>query len=230
MALSVQTVLADVLLRVRDAAAQTMATDDPPTTTTGTAFVYAMMTVAQSFVNLAERLVVQNAQLQLEPNAAIVDLAATLADYNGKLVGANVASVGEIDGPVDYKALGRNSRTWLTDVAFSSLQQPLGWAPIGKTLCAFVPVFPAYPAGPNAGNPPQVTIWYIQYTGTITNTNASYTTLSVPDYASEHVARLTELLCLLKSRQLTNFKAKLQSLQKDMQLSDMFANVGGKAD
>ena len=229
MAIPVTIVLADVLLRIRDASAQSVATDDPPTTSSGTDFVYSMMTVAQLYVNLAERLVVAQSYLQLAPNVAIYDLAGTLTDYCGKLVGVNVSSVAEVDGPVDYRALGRSDRKWMTTLAPTTLLQPLAWAPIGKTLVAFVPTFAQWTLAVPV-NPPTVTLSYLQRLPTITQAQQNVTTLAVPDYASEHVARLTELLCLLKTRQLTNFKVKLASLTKDMQLADKFAATGAKAD
>ena len=229
MALPATVALADVLDAIRDPNATACSTVDPPTTSSGIDFAYLMLSVAQYFVNLAERLVVSKAYLQLNPLTALYDLGATLTDYCGKTVACTVEGVGEVDGPVDYRALGRASRTWLADLAPTTLLQPLAWAPIGRTLLAFVPVFRQWTI-PVPVNPPTVAIRYVQRTPFLLQSQQNTTTLSVPDYASEHVVRLAELLLLIKTRQLTNFEAKLKSLAQEMQLADKFADVGGRAD
>lgn len=218
MSTPASTILADVLLRIRDPNAQMVATDSPPTTATGTTFMYAMITVAQLFVNLAERLQTNLLTQYIGSGETVYDMTTTAADYSGKVVSCNVSGVGEIDGPVDYRALGRASRTWLTDVN-NALTAPISWARIGCSLLAIVPAF-------TSASPPVVNIRY----SSIPQTANAQNNMGVPDYAVEHVARLAELLCRIKTRQLTDFDTRAKKLATDMGMIMVVNATGGKAD
>jgi hypothetical protein len=203
----------DILARVRDAAAQLNATDSPPTATTGRAFVLMLVNHSQLFVNLAERQVVATSNLNLTSGTACYDLNATIADYGGKVVGVNISALGEVDGPVDFKALGRGSRTWLKD---TTVNAPISWAPIGRTILAF------YPSATGT-----LIVRYLQ-APTFLATEGANITLS--DTVSEHIAMLGELLSRLKTRQLTGFDLLLKTFAEEVDMMDALQNAGGKAD
>lgn len=209
----------DVRRRVRDYAGTMTATNTPPTIESSDAFIRTTLDAAQLFVNLQERLLVDATNLYLTAAQPLYHLPNIFPNYAGKVVGCNVAGVAEIDGPVDWRTLGRASRTWLTDLAAPTLTAPLSWSVIGKTLLALVPAFPT--------PTPTVTVRYATVPPTLTSDAVA---LAVPDMSAEHVARLSTILCLLKTRQLTDFDNKLQALASDMKLLDKLQTTGGKAD
>lgn len=196
--------LTDVLSRIRDPNATMVATDTPPTGGSGETFVITMMAVAQLFVNLAERLLYNDAAVALTNNQALYDLPSNIADYGGKVISCGVTGISVIDGPVDYHALGQASFTWLTDTDI----QVFVWAPLGTDKIAFVPVF--------ASGAPSVNISYLQFPGTL----MPFGNIAIPDDTAEHLARMTELICLLKTRQLNTFQDKLQTLFTAMGAQD----------
>lgn len=219
MPTSAATTINSVLSRQRDANALLMATAQPPTTASGRAFVLTLVNHAQLFINLAERLLVKSGDLYLSNNQTVYDLTQVIgSDYCGKVVGCNVAGVGEVDGPVDYKALGRANRQWLVATDANITTAPIAWAPIGTTLLVLIPAF--------ASGLIDVTIRYMQVPTVITNES---TTLDVPDLAAEHVARLASMIASIKSRQLTDFDNRLKQLAKDIQAMDALQTTGGKA-
>lgn len=203
MATTGTTVINDVLSRIRDANAQLVATDNPPTSTTGRAFVLTLINHATIFINLGEDLLVNTQSLTLTANTAIYDLTSVGAsDYGGKVVGCTVTN--EVDGPVDYRALGRANRSW-PNANVTDITVPLSWAPIGNTLLAFYPTF--------ASTPPAVTVRYVTSPAFLA---AEASNVAIPDIAVEHLARLTELLARIKTRQLTAWDERIQRLAKDM--------------
>src|SRR5277367_2853340 len=106
-------ILTDVLSRIRDPDATMVSIGTPPSTGTGGVFVYAMMTNAQLFVSLAERLITNSQTISLTANTALYDLNTLLGnDYAGKIISCRVPGGYVIDGPVDYQALARASFTW----------------------------------------------------------------------------------------------------------------------
>ena len=121
----------------------------------------------------------------------------------------------EVDGPVDYKAFGRASRAWFTATGTALL----GWAPIGQTLLALVPAF--------ASNPPSVVVRYVQLVPAVT---VATSPMTVYDDTIEHVARLTALVCRLKTRQLNGFADELKSLAQDIGIEARTGETGGTAD
>lgn len=122
----------------------------------------------------------------------------------------------EIDGPVDYKAFGRATRSWFTATG----TELLSWGPIGQTLLALVPAF--------ASSPPSVVVRYVQLVPAVA---VATDPITVYDDTVEHVARLTALVCRLKTRQLTGFADELKSLMADMQVEETAQDaIGGKAD
>lgn len=205
MPTSVATMVTDVLSRIRDTNATMMATDTPPTTATGRALVVTLLQVSQLFVNLAERLIYNEASVALSNNTALYDLPSNIIDYGGKVIACEVTDVSVIDGPVDYRALGQASFTWLTDTG----TQIICWSPLGTDKIAFVPVF--------ASGAPSVVISYLAIPGSLNIAG----NIELPDDVAEHLARMTELLCLLKTRQLTTFQDKLQTLFTAMGAQDI---------
>lgn len=219
MATTGTTEINDVLARLRDTGFL-MATIAPPTTASGRAFTLTIINHCQIFINLAERIMMASSDLYLSPNTTIYDLTLDVnTDYGGYVVGCNVAGVREIDGPVDYKALGRTSRTWITDVNANVTTAPISWAPIGNTLIAFVPAF-------TASLPPVVTIRYVQAPIFAATEDK---TLALPDFAMGHLARLATLVASIKTCQLTDFQNRLQALAKDILGSATLYATGGKA-
>lgn len=223
MATTVTTVINDVLKRVRDASAQLNATDAPPTTATGRAFVLTLINHCTIVVNLACRCLMGNSALYLSPGATVYDLTQSLAgsDYGGVITGCYVPSVSEIDGPVDYKALGRASRTWLVDTNAAVTSAPLSWSPIGNTLLALCPTF-------SGSGLIEVILRYMQAPPFIPSEPNN--TIALPDYLAGYLARLVSLLSSLKCRQLTDFNTRFMSLVRDMGAMDAMSETGGKAD
>lgn len=219
MATTGTTLINSVLSRVRDANAQLNATDSPPTTTAGRAAVLLFLNHSQIFVSVGEHLLVNTFALALTNGQVIYDLNALVSDFGGAVVGVNVAGAREIDGPVDWKALGRASRTWQTDTVTAGVTAPLSWAPIGHTLLA---LYPAMSAGSTTAT--------VRYRQVPTFLAAEANNISIPDFASEHMARMAELISRIKTRQLTGFGEKLQSLQTDMEQISATFKTGGKAD
>jgi hypothetical protein len=200
MATTAGTILADVLDRVRDPNATMNSSLTPPTTAEGQAFVYAQMTSAQRFVNAAERSLLKATTFIPTANTALYSVSVNIPDCF-TLIAFRVVGVGQIDGPVDFKAFGRHDRGWLATTFGTAF---VGWAPIGKDMFVLVPVFAV---------PPTVTIQYVPITNTLT---LSTDTLQVTDDVAIHVSRLTELICRIKTRQLEGFSDRLQWLTEDM--------------
>lgn len=204
----------DVLTRLRDPAAQMIANDSPPTTANGTLFLYAMMTVAQWYVNLAERLVVSTFSLALANNTLVygMDNVGPL-DYAGQILSLTDNNGNEVTRMSDA-ALGRTNRGWFKAVGTAII----GWGTIGKTLLFIFPGF--------ASAAPTITFRYPILTPTLT----SASNLAVPDDTTEDVARLTEMILRIKTRQLTGYDERLNDLEKTLGLKDTMSVTGGKAD
>ena len=216
MATTATTVINDVLSRVRDPVANLASTVQPPTTASGRAFILTLINHCSIFVAVGERLLIGTSDLIVSPDSPIYDLLLSgPTDYGGIVTSAFIAGTGEIDGPVDYKALGRTSRTWLTDTG----PKPLAWAPIGNTLLALYPISTV--AALN------VTLRYAQAPPFLAN---EATTLALPDYATGHLARLVSLVESIKAQQLTDFNNRLQQLAQDMGVMELMHMTGGKAD
>jgi len=211
MSTTAGTLLTDLLSRLRDPNATMIATDTPPTTATGTAFGLQLLTYCQIHVNHAERLIVNTSNLTLGPTA----LYSVSSLLPGAITVLSVRQAGyaQIDGPVDPGAFGRFSRTWLSDVG----PVPNCWTQIGKDLLAVVPI---------PSPPPIVSVRYLPVTNTLSTTADL---IVVPDDTAFHVSRLTELVCLVKTRQLDSFSEKMQSLMQDMKISVASGPQAGKA-
>ncbi len=204
---------------MRDANATLASSVQPPTTASGRATILLLVNHCQIFVNVGEKLIVGANDLVLSADSPLYDLVLNgPSDFGGRTLGAFVAGVGEIDGPVDFRALGRTSRTWLSDVN-AVLTKPLSWGMIGNTLLFLYPLLATMPV--------TVTMRYAQAPPFLSDETK---TLSVPDYATGHLARLTSLVASIKMQQLTDFQARLQSLVQDMMGVTAVHGSGGKAD
>jgi hypothetical protein len=171
-----------------------------------------MLTVAQQFVNLAERLITNVFTLTINVNGTVYDMLQNgPADYCGNILSVTDNNNNEITF-CNPGALGQNSRSWWVDRG----TKILSWSMVGKTLLVVVPSVTAS----------TITARYTTLTPTIT----SASNMTVPDDTTEHVARLTELICRIKTRQFTDFEAKVKSLEADMRLVDAMSDTGGKAD
>ena len=215
MSTTAGTVLTDVWDRIRDASGQLTATSNPPTTASGTTFGLSIISACQQIAAIYERQLVASGSIVTSSTNAIYSPFALFADYGGKVLSVNLSGTGEIDGPVDWRALGRAVFNW--PVATGT--KLLGWAPIGQLLLAIVPVI--------ASSPPTVTVRYTQLATAIALTS---TNMSVPDDLVEQIARMSELVLRIKSRQLSGFDILLKQLQQDMQLSKAEEATDSKAD
>ena len=219
MATTGTTIINDVLSRIRDTTATLSSTIQPPTSASGRAFVLALLNHCQVFVSAGERLNVGTSDFVLSSDTPVYDLIQNApSDFGGRILGVSVAGVGEIDGPVDYKALGRASRTWLTDVN-TVLTQPLSWSMVGNTLVVLYPILAA-----------PLTIATLRYAQAPPFLSDETKDVAIPDYATGHLARLTALVASIKTRQLTDFATRLQLLASNMLGVDAAHATGGKAD
>jgi hypothetical protein len=211
------TVINDTLSRMRDPNATMLSTVQPPTTASGRAFALTLLNHAQIVVNLAERMLIGTSDLALAAGTSVLDLIQLgLSDYGGMIVGCFVSGGNEIDGPVDFKALGRASRTWLTDIN-NILTQPISWAPIGNTLIAFYPT---------QTGPPVISIRYVLAPNFLI---AEGGPIALPDYSTGHLARLIALIASIKTQQLTDFQSRLEAVAKDLGAFDLLMETGKKA-
>lgn len=213
------TIINDVLSRMRDSAATLASVVQPPTTVSGRTFVLALVNHCQVFVSVSERLCVGTDDVVLSTDSPVYDLLMNgPADFGGRVLGAFVAGVGEVDGPMDFRALGRTSRTWLSDKN-ATLTAPLSWSQIGNSLVVLYPILVTTPV--------TVTLRYAQAPPFLSDETK---TLSIPDYATGHLARLATLVASIKTQQLTDFQNRLQALAADMGMIDAVHTTGGKAD
>lgn len=204
---------------MRDSAATLASVVQPPTTVSGRAFVLALANHCQVFVSVGERLCVGEADIVLSTDTPVYDLLMNgPSDFGGRVLGAFVTGVGEIDGPVDFRALGRTSRTWLSDTS-ATLTKPLSWGMVGNTLLLFYPILTT-----------GFVIATMRYAQAPPFLSDETKTLAIPDYATGHLARLTALVTSIKMQQLTDFQNRLSALASDMGMVDAAHVTGGKAD
>lgn len=201
MSVLASVVLADILNRIRATDATMVSNVTPPTTADGQAFVFAQITSAQMFVNLAEHNIVTTANFTPTANVVLYLLSTILPDAI-TILDVRVTGTGPLDGPCDWHGFAGNSLTWLTDTGTAYV----AWSQIGKDILAIVPAMAV---------PVQVVIRYINQLTTITTGGQS---MQVPDDTVEHVTRLAELICRIKTRQLQGFQDRLQTLAETMQI------------
>ena len=221
--------MTDVLTRIRDPNATACSSLSPPTTADGQAFVLSIMTYAQVFVSVGERLLTRNTVddqvlFSLTANQAFQDLT-IVADFL-KLAGSMFR---DLDGlqviqcdPRVFKGISLSWYSDQADVVFGGvgLGQPVDFAMLGLDKMFVVPVV-------GASDDPLVYPVYYNNPTALTTTS---TLFSISDDTTEHAAILTELVCRIKTRQLAGFQDRLKTLATMMQSSDMLANTGGKAD
>ena len=214
MATACSTLLSDLLDRLRDPNAQMLATNSPPTTASGTTLGYTLLTVAEQFVNLAILQYKNIYSVTFSGSYVLYDmLVSGPSDYGGKITAINTTSQ-ELDGPVDFRALGRANLNWLTATGSTYLQ----WAPIGNEFVAVVPAI--------SSSQPTLYIYYVA----LTPNEASGNNITLSDDASENITNLAELLGRIKTRQLTNFQQRVQDFAAALKVRIDLAATGGKAD
>lgn len=214
MATFAGTLVTDILTRVRDPNAQMVATDSPPTNATGIAFVLQMLTIGQQFAARATKQPVNLFFLTTFAGVAVIDMTVNgPKDWMGRAEGLTPQTppFNEVDGPVEWKALGRASRTWLTDVGTT-----VSWSPIGLTMFATFPT-----------NNALFTLRYLPLLPTIPNVG---TPMSLPDPFVEQAAQIAEMLCRIKTRQLTDMDNRLKDLKNALGIVDKLMETGSKAD
>ena len=228
MSVTAGTVMTDVLTRIRDPNATACSSVTPPTTANGQAFVLSIMTYAQVFVSVGERLLVQNTADSVSPLSLTQHVAfqylTGMPDFL-KLAGSMIRDWDHHQViQCDPRVFKGSSLSWYSDPADAifggGAGVPVDFAMLGLDKMFVVPVL---------GSLDDLVVYpvYYNYPTALTTTA---TLFSIPDDTTEHAAILTELVCRIKTRQLAGFQDRLKTLATMMQSSDMLANTGGKAD
>ena len=199
MAKTASTLLTNVLARVRDPNATALATNTPPTTASGNAFGFVLLTQAQYFVNAAGMTIISSATLTLTPRVTLYPVFSNLASC---IKVTAVQSFGQKDLYMcNWKSFGRADRKWLVTVG----SEPRNWATIGNDLLAIVP---AVDVATNAAVG-ALTVNYVKLTNTI---SAGGNTFDLPDDQLGLVETLASALAMLKTKQLADFENAMTRL------------------
>lgn len=208
MATTALTAINDVLSRIRDPLALICSSVTPPTTADGQAFVLKILGMAQSLIGRGENLFnTSESVTQTVGTGAIIPLPADVL----KVLAVDRVKIGlpntSVEGPVDWKVFPRHTRTWWNGSAVASTDATAAtqWSTWSTDILLMVPAL-------SSGS--------INYSFTYNPIFALFSTINdlftIPDDGVTDVVRLTELVCLIKTRQLTNFAEKLKVLSTSM--------------
>ncbi len=213
MSTTAGTIRDDIQRRLRSADALLCSNLTPPTTADGQAFIFAIMTYGQLYVNAAERLQL-NAATITWPAAAIalqiIGQVDPLIGSGGAGNGTNILTILDvrIHGGnelqyTNWRNLGRHDVHWLSNN--SNPAAPNTWSVIGKDVFVLSPGITG-------------TMIDITYVPTMDNeilTNDAQTFI-IPDDSTPDVAAFSELVLRIKTRQLDGFKARFDRLVEAM--------------